>query len=86
MERIENGVRSSMQLFVEPKKMGGIDISIHSLIPGSTVSDEGITKIIVFDALIANTDRHGGNFLFSKEESQLVAIDHHSAFKSNGPI
>ena len=80
VERIENGVRSSMQLFVEPKKMGGFDLSSYGKIPSSIVSENGVEKLLIFDALITNKDRHGGNFLFSREGNQLVAIDHHMAF------
>ena len=82
VERIENGVRSSMQLFVEPKRLGGIDIRIQEMIPRSIVSENNLKKLLIFDALITNQDRHGENFLFLRERNELVAIDHHMAFRS----
>ena len=43
------------------------------------VARPGMDRLDVFDSIIGNTDRHGGNYLVRKD-GRVVAIDHSQAF------
>ncbi len=76
--RSVDGEPSSIQEFVENANTFNEveDISYYN------ISDEEKIKMLVFDVLIENTDRHGGNFLI--KNNKIFAIDHAYAFQDDG--
>ena len=75
VERIMNGIRHSVQFFVEHHDFH------DSVVPEDKLKgkDEELLMQEVFDAIILNVDRSTSNFFVSKDD-ELVSIDHHAAF------
>ncbi len=63
----------SLQEFIEDAEIAdGTNVE-------EALSSDQIAKLIVFDAIIANIDRHIGNFLI--KDKKVYAIDHGYAFR-----
>lgn len=69
------GEIGSAQEFI-PDAMMGLDCSISDLSEENYVNE--LMKLWVFDCIIANRDRHNGNFL--AKDGKIYAIDHGRSF------
>ncbi|MBC8457219.1 MAG: hypothetical protein H8D67_04390 [Deltaproteobacteria bacterium] len=49
---------------------------------GQPIDRASARKVLIFDYIINNDDRHGGNFLEDKKTGKVIAIDHAFAFKT----
>ena len=78
-------VVASSQSWVEDAQVG-YNAGYEAAFKGSTlrVNERSLSRMLLFDSIIGNTDRHSGNFLV-KPDGNLVAIDHGLALESNIP-
>lgn len=60
----------------------GDDIKVPTQALGRIVSDLDVQRLEVFDFIIANTDRHDGNYFINTATSRPVAIDNGMGFFS----
>ncbi|MDO8663247.1 MAG: hypothetical protein Q7K28_00180 [Candidatus Wildermuthbacteria bacterium] len=65
--KVVSDKEGSLQEFVEDARIGG-EVEYDEIDPRER------DKLRIFDYLIANTDRHGGNYLF--KDGKIFAIDH----------
>lgn len=73
--RVINGEEGSLQQFVRDAKTGS-EIDWKDF---SHISIEEIVKLMLFDFLITNMDRHRGNYLMTKDK--IIAIDNSQSFE-----
>jgi hypothetical protein len=82
IETTVNGQKGSLQLWVENASTANL---VHDQFHMDRARRELMT---VFDYLISNTDRHGGNWLVrhNGQSEEPVAIDHGLSFPSNSAV
>jgi hypothetical protein len=78
--------------WLEGEPVGGLDADVDTYFPGQTqyargwlsqkIPDEQLRSLVLFDQVIGNSDRHGGNALWDDNRKRLVAIDHGLTFPS----
>jgi len=72
--------------------VGRLDEDVDTWAPGGQqyargwlsqkIPDEQLRSLVLFDQVVGNSDRHGGNALWDDEHQRLVAIDHGLTFPS----
>jgi hypothetical protein len=66
--------KASIQMFEKGTRGGDMDMKIISR------DSPDFPKAAIFDLLIANQDRHGGNFLYQRDTKRVILIDHNLAW------
>ncbi len=63
-------------------RSGTVQYFVPDMVPGSVahVGSKNFRRMIIFDFLIRNRDRHLNNFLFWSDQNRIIAIDHGLAF------
>lgn len=72
-----DGEIGSMQQFI-PDSETGWEIARNKL--EVDILQQQLIRLRIFDYIICNADRHGGNFLIKSEENKIYAIDNELSF------
>lgn len=81
VERVIDGRRGSLQFWVDNAVSNSDAVENKLTITGYCPLPAQHELMFVFDALIANANRHAGNFLYERDSWMLLLIDHSRAFR-----
>lgn len=81
VERLIDGRRGSLQFWVDNAVSNQDAVEGKLRMTGYCSLPAQHDLMLVFDALIANANRHVGNFLYERDSWMLLLIDHSRAFR-----
>lgn len=76
-----HGSEGSLQLWIPDCFSERDRVERHLDVPDHHGFKQAIARMLVFDALIYNTDRNQGNILISRKDGKVWLIDHSRAFR-----